>query len=91
MRINKIKEVKVYATDDRELNFGDKVIFTTNEKKCYAGVFHGINKRGALEFTSILGLDFFGVMPNSIVEIYKADIDLVIDLPFKAGAEDETD
>lgn len=89
MKINKVTDVLVYATDGQILNTGDTVIFNTNDGKCYTGSFNGINKRGAVEFMDLISHNYYGVMPKSIKEIYKANVELA-NLPF-GGVIDEVD
>lgn len=88
MKINKVTDVLVYATDGQILNTGDTVIFNTNEGKCYTGAFNGINKRGAVEFMDLISHNYYGVMPKSIKEIYKANVELA-NLPFGGVADDK--
>lgn len=88
MKINKITDVLVYATDGTQLEVGDTVIFNTNEGKCYTGAFNGINKRGAVEFMDLISHNYYGVMPKTIKEIYKANVELA-NLPFGGVVDDK--
>lgn len=88
MKINKITDVLVYATDGTQLEIGDTVIFNTNDAKCYTGAFNGINKRGAVEFMDLISHNYYGMMPKSIKEIYKANVELA-NLPFGGVVDDK--
>jgi hypothetical protein len=75
MKVEKITEIKFTADNGAEIKNGDRVVFEC-AAKCYAGIFRGINSRGAVMFDSVIcGADVrFNIMPTSIEKIYKADI-----------------
>ena len=75
MEIKKEITVNPMTTDGKVLECGDKVIFTA-EDKCFAGIYKGISKRGAVMFDGVIaGTEVtFNVLPRSIMTIYKAEI-----------------
>jgi hypothetical protein len=50
----------------------------TAEGRCFAGIYKGINKRGAVMFEGVIADNkvLFNVMPRSIKAIYKAEINV---------------
>ncbi len=75
MIIEKKTTISPMTTDGEVICPGDTVIFNA-DGRCHAGVYVEITKRGAMKFKGkIAGTDVtFNVMPNSIKEIYKADV-----------------
>lgn len=75
MEIKKEITVNPMTTDGKVLEYGDAVVFNA-EGRCFAGMFNGINKRGAATFVTVIAGEevTFNVMPRSIKTIYKAEI-----------------
>lgn len=81
MKINKITDIVVYATDGTQIELGDTVMFNTNDGRCYVGGYNGLNRRGAVELMDLISHNYYGVMPKSIKAIYKVNVELA-NLPF---------
>lgn len=77
MQIKKETVISVLTTRGETIRVGDTVVFNA-EGKCYTGVYMGLTDRGALKFKGkIAGTDVtWNVMPKSIKEIYKADVEV---------------
>lgn len=77
MEIKKEITVNPMTTDGKVLENGDEVVFIA-EGRGFAGIYLGINKRGAVMFSTFFGDEpiTFNVMPRSITDIYKAEINV---------------
>lgn len=77
MEIKKEITVNPMTTDGKILENGDEVVFIA-EGKSFVGIYLGINKRGAVMFSTYFGDEpiTFNVMPRSIAAIYKARIEM---------------
>ena len=75
MEIKKVTQQIVETTDGKEIHIGDVTVFNTS-CGCFAGVYTGISKKGALMFYGVISNSpvTFNVMPKSISAIYLADI-----------------
>lgn len=77
MQLKKTVNIEAETTDGKKMVEGKNYIIVIGDRSL-CGIYRGITKKSALMFeVPVVGVDIeFNIMPNSIHEIYEADINV---------------